>query len=161
MKTEKKQKYFVNRQEAVTIQCLSCGRVGNFSVASLKKKKHSLRVNCPCSEIFEVDLEFRQDYRQKTHINGSYRALSTPKERARHCIIADHSSGGLLLQVTEEVPIKNDDKLIVNYRLDSNAAQEIERIISVRHYNLGRHIGGAFVDRHPQPEARQLHAAVH
>ncbi len=156
MKTEKRQKYFVNQKEAVTIQCLACGRVGNFSVASLKNKKHSIKINCPCAEIFEVDLEFRQDYRQKTHLSGSIRALSTPKERARHCIIADQSNGGLLLHVTDEVPINNNDTLIVSYRPDSNSLQEIEKMISVRHYAQGHHIGGAFIDPHPQRNARPL-----
>jgi len=161
MKTEKKQKYFVNRKEAVAIQCLACGRVGNFSVASLKHKKHSLKVTCPCTETFEVDLEFRQDFRQKTNLSCSIRPFSTPKERARHCIIADQSSGGLLLHVTDEVPIRHNDTLIVSYRPDSNSSQEIERIISVRHYHPGRHIGGAFIDTPPRREARPISAASH
>lgn len=161
MKTEKKQKYFVNRKEAVAIQCLACGKVGNFSIASLKNKKHSLKVNCSCNETFEVDLEFRQDFRQKTNLSCSIRPFSTPKERARHCTIADQSSGGLLLHVTDEVPIKPNDILIVSYRPDSNSPREIERIISVRHYHPGHHIGAAFIDNPPRWEARQISAASH
>jgi hypothetical protein len=145
----------------VAIQCLACGRVGNFSVAHLKNKKHSLKINCPCTESFEVDLEFRQDFRQKTHLNGSIRPFSTPKERARHCIIADQSSGGLLLQVTDEVPVKHNDTLIVSYRPNSNSSREVERIISVRHYQVGRHIGGAFIDTLPRRGARPVSAAAH
>jgi hypothetical protein len=144
--TPKRQKYFVNRKETVTIRCRTCGRLETFPVANFKGRKHSVRVNCACAETFEVDLEFRQDYRQKTNITGSFRALSTPRARARQCIIADHSTGGLLLAITDEVPIKQDDRLIVCYRPNADSAHEVERIISVRHYDRGNRIGGAFID---------------
>lgn len=161
MKPPKKQKYFVNRKEAVTIRCRTCGRMETFPVARLQGKKHSIQVTCACAETFEVDLEFRQDYRKKTNITGSFRALSTPKARARHCLIADHSNGGLLLQIGEEVPIKEDDRLIVSYRPDLDSPHEIERIITVRHYDRGTRIGGAFIDTHPHqhthPSATILH----
>ena len=160
-KTAKRQKYFVNRKETVTIRCRTCGRMETFPVAALQGKKHSMRVSCACAETFEVDLEFRQDYRKKTNIPGSFRAVSTPKARARHCVIADHSTGGLLLQIAVEVPIKQDDRLIVCYRPDLDSPHEIERIITVRHYDRGNRIGGAFIDIHPHqhmhPSATILH----
>lgn len=146
----KRQKYFVSRKEAVTIRCRTCGRVETFPVARLKGKKHSMRVRCACAETFEIDLEFRQDYRQKTNITGNFRALSTPKARARQCVIADQSNGGLLLAITDEVPINQDDQLIVCYRPDLDASHEIERVITVRHYDQGSRIGGAFIEAQPQ-----------
>lgn len=153
---QKRQKYFVSRREMVTIRCRTCGRTNTIPVATLKRNKHSVRVNCACDEIFEIDLEFRQDYRQKSHINGSFRALSTPRSRARQCIIADHSSGGLLLTITDDVPIKEDDRLIVSYRPTPDEPHEIERIITVRHYQRGSRVGGAFIDAQPHPERRTL-----
>ena len=163
MKTQKKQKYFVNRKEVVTIRCRTCGRIETFSVASLQGKKHSLQVSCACAETFEVDLEFRQDYRKKTSITGSFRAISTPRARARHCVIADQSNGGLLLQIAEEVPIKQDDRLIVCYRPDVDSPHEIERIINVRHYDRGSshrrglHRLDAYPRQHPHPGTTILH----
>jgi hypothetical protein len=159
MNTQKKQKYFVNRKEEVTIRCRTCGRTETFPVASFRGSKHSMRVNCACSQSFEVALEFRQDYRQKANISGSYRALTTPKTRARQCVIADHSNGGLLLAITDDVPVKKDDRLIVCYRPDVDSPHEIERIITVRHYARGSRIGGAFIDAPPpqQTAAPILH----
>ena len=150
----KRQKYFVSRKETLTIRCRSCGRINTIPVASLKERKHSMQVNCACGQSFEIDLEFRQDFRQKSHITGSFRALSTPKSRARQCIIADHSNGGLLLTITEDVPIKQDDRLIVCYRPTPDEQHEIERVITVRHFLPGSHIGGAFTDVHPHLERR-------
>ncbi len=160
MKTGKRQKYFISHKEVVTIKCISCGRTRIFSVAHLKDTKHSMKIHCPCAEIFEVDLEFRQNYRKKTHTTCTLRALSTPKKRARPGIVADESSGGLLLQITEEIPIQEKDQLIVSYRQDGGSLQEIERIISVRHYDRGHRIGGAFIDMAAQQGARSVHTAT-
>ena len=161
METEKIRKYFVNRKEAVSIQCRNCGRVRSFPISHLKDKNHLLKINCTCSETFEVALEFRQDYRQKSDISGYFRALSTPRARARHCIIADQSNGGLLLYVTEEVPIKTDDRVIVSYRPDSSFPREIEKTIRVRHYEPGHSLGGAFVETFPPRSARGLNRTMH
>lgn len=161
MNTEKRQKYFVNRKEAVTIRCMSCGRIGTYSVAGLRGRKHSIKVNCPCTEIFAVDLEFRQDYRTRSNIAATFRALSTPRARARQCVVADQSNGGLLLHIGEEVPIKTDDRLIVSYRPDADSPQEIERIISVRHYERGSRIGGAFIDVLPHQRSERSNALLH
>lgn len=146
MDAPKRRKYFVNHKEAVTIKCPACGRIETFSVARFMHRKHSIKVGCACTETFDIDLEFRRDYRTKTNISANFRALSTPKSRARQCTIADQSSGGLLLQIPERLPIKKDDRLIVSYRPDSSFTQEIERIITVRHYDLGHRLGGAFLD---------------
>lgn len=151
MPTEKRQKYFVNHQELVTIRCKSCGRVATFSVASVRGRRHSLNVNCPCTAVFAVDLEFRQDYRIQTHIPATFRALSTPKARARNCIVANHSSGGVMLVIDEDVPVKADDRIIVCYRPQAELTLEIERIITVRHHQRGRSIGGAFIDAPAPP----------
>jgi hypothetical protein len=154
MDRENRQKYFVNRQEAVTIRCKACGRIGTFSVVNLRGRKHSLQVNCPCSATFAVELEFRHDFRAKTHIPATFRALSTPKSRARDCVVANQSNGGLLLQINEAVPVKTNDRLIVCYRPLVEVAGEIERIITVRHYERGATIGGAFIDAPFPPPLR-------
>ena len=154
MATKKIQKYFVNQQKEVTIQCRTCGRMQTLFVASPENKKHSFNIICPCSATFPVALEFRQDYRQKTHIMAHFRALSTPRARARSCIVADQSKGGLLLQVMEEVPIKQDDHVIVSYRPDSSFSQDIEKALRVCHYHPGHGIGGAFIEPPPQREAQ-------
>lgn len=145
--SRKPQKYFVNRKETVTIRCRTCGRQETFPVAMIRERNHQVRVSCACAETFEVDFEFRQDYRQKTNIAGTFRALTTPRNRARKCLIADQSLGGLLLTINEMVPVKQDDRLIVCYRPTPDAPHEIERIINVRHYAQGQAIGGAFIDQ--------------
>ncbi len=129
-------------------------------VENLNKGSHSLTINCPCTKTFAVDLEFRHDFRQKSHIVGSVRAFSSPKERSRRCVIADQSIGGLLLHVQEDLPIKQDDRLIVSYPPDNDSHREIERVISVRHYTPGYRIGGAFVDAKDQFRGQDTQTAA-
>ena len=153
MDTAKKQKYFVNQQEAVAIQCRHCGRVETIPVESLRNSKHSVQVNCACKKTFDVDLEFRKDFRKRTSISATFRALTTPKTRARRCIIADQSDGGLLLHINEEVPVKANDQLVVSIPADNITYRETERVLSVRHYEMGFRIGGAFIDDSTRFEA--------
>lgn len=153
MQTEKRQKYFVNRQQQVTIRCNACGRGLTFATARFRGRRHALKVTCPCSSIIAIELEFRQDYRMQTRIPATYRALSTPKSRARHGIVANHSRNGLMLMIDEEVPVKTDDRIVVCYRPQVDLAQEVERIITVRHHQRGRTLGGAFVDVLPSSSA--------
>ena len=149
MDREKRQKYFVNHQDAVTIRCKVCGRTGTYSVAALRGHRHSLKVNCPCTEIFAIDLEFRHDFRVSTHIPATFRAISTPKDRAKPCIVANRSYGGLLLHISGDVPVKANDRLTVSFQADDERSPVIERIITVRHHERGQSIGGSFADITP------------
>jgi len=147
----KRQKYYVSRKEKVDIKCRSCGRTETFPVAELKAKKYSMpennpmQIKCVCSQTFEVDFEFRQDYRQKANIAGSLRTMTTPRIRARQCRVVDYSAGGLLLAINDALPIKKDDRLIVSYRPNADSS-EIERVIMVRHCQSGSLVGCAFID---------------
>lgn len=153
MQSEKRQKYFVNRQQQVTIRCNACGRGLTFATARFRGRRHALKVTCPCSRVIAIELEFRQDYRMQTRIPATYRALSTPRSRARHGIVANHSRNGLMLMIDEEVPVKANDRLVVCYRPQANLDQEIERIITVRHHQRGRSLGGAFIEAPPSSPA--------
>lgn len=157
----KKQKYFVNQQESVAIQCRFCGRVETLSVQNIRSGTHSVQVNCACNETFDVDLEFRKDFRKRTSISATFRALTTPKTRARPCIIADQSDGGLLLHINEEVPVKANDQLVVSIPADNITYRETERVLSVRHYEMGFRIGGAFIDDSTRFEANSPAVRLH
>ena len=156
----KRPKYFVSQQETITIKCHTCGRKKTYSVAHLKDHTHSFHISCPCTATFDVDLEFRQEYRRQVHIAAHVRFVSEPPASARPCIIADQSNGGLLLTLNDQIPVQQNDTLIVAYRPDHAAHRDIERMISVRHFNqLGR-IGGAFVNVE-RPQQRLSAANAH
>lgn len=161
MATAKPPKYFVNQHDSVTIQCRKCGKISTFPVNELKHDDNWAEVTCICSESFKIVLEFRKDFRRKTNINGFFRALSTPRERARRCVIADLSDGGLLLHFTEKIPIKTDDQVIVSYRPDNTFADEVEKVLCVRHYTPGYRLGGAFIDTVSKQNVRSRSLELH
>ena len=94
-------------------------------------------------------------------ITGTVRALTTPRERARPCTIADQSSGGLLLRLEGEVPVQKDDRLIVSFPVEGQTPHLVERVISVRHYELGLGLGGSFVDETAETGGRNRRPPVH
>ena len=55
MGSEKKQKYFINRQEHLTIRCRACGKETTFPVDKLRDKRHSFKVNCTCAASFDIE----------------------------------------------------------------------------------------------------------
>ena len=57
--------------------------------------------------------------------------------------------------------MKRDDRLIVSYPLDAQAPHLVERIISVRHYELGLGLGGSFVDETAETGGRNRRPPVH
>nr|WP_321465411.1 PilZ domain-containing protein [uncultured Desulfobulbus sp.] len=154
MDSARRQKYFVNHQDTVAIRCMACGKVSRFSVAGGRGGRHLLEMSCPCSETFVVDLEFRQDFRVPTHIPATFRAFATPKDRACSCVVVNRSSGGLLLHLDDDVPVQTNDRLIVCFRPHEGGGQEIERAITVRHFEHGRRIGGSFDDLSPSQSSR-------
>ena len=161
MNNDKRQKYFVTQHETVAIQCRKCGRTDTFSVSLLRHDKNAATINCQCSEPIDIELETRKDYRRKTNISATFRAATTPKIRARNCTIADQSEGGLLLQINEAVPVNTNDHLIVSFFTGSATLMETERVISVRHYDEGLRIGGAFVDDVPAMAHRTASSSPH
>lgn len=146
MNSDKRQKYFVTQHDTVSILCRKCGKTETLAITALRQGKNAATIRCQCSERIDIELETRKDYRRKTNISATFRAATTPKTRARQCTIADQSEGGLLLQITEAVPVKTNDQLIVSFFTDSSTLRETERVISVRHYDEGLRIGGAFID---------------
>ena len=142
----KKRKYFVGSKETITILCLACKKTRTLPVAGLKDRNHTFRVTCTCEESFDVALEFRETLRTIVRTPGSIRAESTPRERAKACVIADLSLGGLRLQTTVPLPIKKNDRLVVRFCPDEGGSEEIERLLSVRHISPDFSVGCKFLD---------------
>lgn len=127
MNAEKRQKYFVNQREAVTIRCSSCGRIGTFAVGGLRGQGHSLRVNCPCTQSFAVDLEFRHDFRVATSIPATIRTESMGKEQATPCVVTNRSRGGLQVQLKESLPVQTDEHIVISFPPDAGSSKKVER----------------------------------
>ncbi|MDD2465262.1 MAG: PilZ domain-containing protein [Desulfobulbus sp.] len=147
MKTD--QKYYIGKNDKITIRCLACKKIRTIAVADLKLKLHSIKVVCPCSHTFFIHLEFRQSYRKKMDIEGSYRKRSESVEQEKSCLIRDISLGGLGITITNDTSIQVEDELIVSFKLGTFQQSGGDAIVRVRHIDSRMNIGGAFVGSTP------------
>lgn len=143
MKTD--QKYYIGKNDKITIRCLACKKNRTIAVADLKLKQHSIKVVCPCSHTFFIHLEFRQSYRKKIGIEGSYRKRSESIEQEKSCLIRDISLGGLGITITNDTAFQIEDELIVTFKLGAFQQSKINAIVRVRHIDSRMNIGGAFI----------------
>ena len=139
------QKYYIGKNDKITIRCLACKKKKTIAVADLKPKQHSIKVMCPCSHTFFIHLEFRQSYRKKMGIEGFYRKRSESREQEKNCLIRDISLGGLGITITSDISIQVEDELIVTFKLGAFQQSEIDAIVRVRHIDSRENIGGAFL----------------
>lgn len=147
MKTE--QKYYIGKNDKITIRCLACKKNRTIAVADLKLKQHSFKVVCPCSHTFFIHLEFRQSFRKKMGVEGSYRKRSESIEQEKSCLIRDISLGGLGITITNDTAFQIEDELIVTFKLGAFQQSRINAIVRVRHIDSKMNIGGAFVGSTP------------
>ena len=143
MKTD--QKYYIGKNNKITIRCLACKRNRTIAVADPRLKQHSIKVVCPCSHTFFIHLEFRQSYRKNMGIEGSYRKRSESVEQEKTCLIKDISLGGLGITIMSDTAIQVGDELIVTFKLGAFQQSEIDSIVRVRHIDSRVNIGGAFL----------------
>ena len=143
------QKYYIGKNDKITIRCLACKKKKTIAVADLKPKQHSIKVMCPCSHTFFICLEFRQSYRKRMDIEGSYRKRSESAGQEKTCFIRDISLGGLGITITNDTAFQIEDELIVTFRLSAFQPSVINAIVRVRHIDSRMNVGGAFVGSTP------------
>ena len=146
---KKDQKYYIGKNDKITIRCLACKKNRTIAVADLKLKQHSIKVVCPCSHTFFIHLEFRQSYRKKIGIEGSYRKRSESIEQEKSCLIRDISLGGLGITIKNDTVFQIEDELIVTFKLGAFQQSKINAIVRVRHIDSRMNIGGAFIGSTP------------
>jgi c-di-GMP-binding flagellar brake protein YcgR len=143
MKTD--QKYYIGKEDKITIRCLACKKNRTIAVSNLKLRHHPIKVVSPCPHTFFIYLEFRQSYRKKVGIEGCYRKRSESREQGKNCLIKDISLGGLGITITSDTSIQVEDELIVTFKLGAFQQSEIDTIVRVRHIDSREHVGGSFL----------------
>jgi c-di-GMP-binding flagellar brake protein YcgR len=139
------QKYYVNTKDLIAIQCLVCKKSQTISVERLRSKNHTLKVKCPCSHSFVVEIEFRKEYRKKVNIAGIYREKTRSPIEAQGCTVTDISLGGLAITINNKTSVELSDELVVSFRLDDTLPNVIDKTINVRHFDRDKKIGGEFI----------------
>ena len=140
------QKYFVNQNSHLSIQCHVCKKSRTFPLETFRDKQHTLKVKCPCNNTFVIDIEFRKHYRRKVNFTGSYRLATATLEEEKSCTVTGLSLGGLSIKIINDETVHKSDELIVRFRLDNKTQHEVQRKIKVHHIDQKERIGGGFVE---------------
>lgn len=136
---------FVNEANMALIHCPHCDSIKQVPVTKFKGTKHTLKVKCACGDVFQVDLNFRKNFRKKTALVGTCYKVSEGESAVGECLIKNLSFRGIGLKLKKENDIAKGDELIVLFTLDDARMTMIKRKIIV-HYVDGTYIGGEFID---------------
>jgi hypothetical protein len=135
-------KLYVAADGTVTFICLKCGAARKESVQQYKDHKDPIKINCPCSNICEVQLEFRKHYRKETHIGGMYLRSSNGGHWG-HMIIKNLSMVGCGFETWKTPTLLPGEEIKLEFVLDDHRRSMIKKKAIV-HKVRGHYVGCQF-----------------
>jgi hypothetical protein len=137
-------KLYVAADGTVTFICPKCGAAKKESVYQYKGQKDPIAINCTCSNIYEVQLEFRQFYRKETHIAGLY-IRSAHAVGWGKMVIKNLSMRGCGFEILEISTLVPGEEIKIEFVLDERSRSVIKKKAIVREVR-GLYIGCQFTD---------------
>ena len=125
-------KAYVDVDGKVTLICPACSVPKSTSVASFKGKCHFLKVRCPCGNVFRVQLDFRQQHRKTTDLQGVYVCVKPPGLGGGRMTVKDISRGGVGIEVIESHNLQVGCILEITFNLDDRKKTQIKKKTVVR-----------------------------
>jgi hypothetical protein len=137
-------KIYVDKHGIANLVCPKCGDLRKESVEPYKSKERSLKIQCRCMNVYEVELEFRQTFRKETSLNGKYFGTSNPGDCGR-IIVKDLSLRGCRFETTRETALSVGEEIRLELMLDEHASSATKKKAVVSHVK-GRFVGCKFCD---------------
>jgi hypothetical protein len=153
--------YIDDQKNTANINCPSCQKSTEVSIAALGAKHH-LKVKCACENIFLVEVEFRDKSRKQVDFTGFYEIIANRQEEQKdranihweniqadpekpNCLIIDLSKGGIGFIILDKQEINVGDFVLLSFRLDNNAKGKITRTCQIKHIN-DNFVGGRMLE---------------
>lgn len=121
----------VSKDNCVLLCCPSCGFSNRVSVEKYKGKKFSIAIRCKCASRFQVQLNFRKNYRKSVILPGKFRLLS-PMSNWMEMNVCDLSMTGIGLKTSAPISVKEGDSAAVTFNLDSGQQALISQNVIVK-----------------------------
>jgi len=137
-------KLYVATDGTVTFICPKCGAVRKESVQLYKERKDPIKIICPCSNIYEVELDFRKFYRKSTHIYGVY-LQSTQFSDWEKMVVKNLSMRGCGFETWKTPTLVPGEEIKLEFVLDVPWRPKIKKKAIVREVR-GLYIGCQFTD---------------
>lgn len=135
----------VDGDGTAAITCPVCSNQKRTSVATLKHKKHVLKVRCTCKTVFRVLLNHRSHYRKSVNLSGTYTTLYQYDQCKGLAQITNLSKGGVQYRVVGLNRLHPGSIIDLDFQLDNKQRSPIKKQALVRyaHDNI---VGCEFVD---------------
>ncbi|PIE64340.1 MAG: hypothetical protein CSA26_08840 [Desulfobacterales bacterium] len=140
-------KSFVSHQGRATIRCPHCKNIKQVNVSRLRGKKHRVKLRCSCGSTSLIQLDFRQNYRKKTNLKGTYHLKSAIG--SGRAMIIDLSKNGIGFTVSGDIHIiQPGQKAVIDFVLDNRKKTRLKKEVIIRSVNRNR-VGGEFSGLQP------------
>jgi hypothetical protein len=135
-------KLYVTADGTVTFICPKCGDARKESVQQYKEHTDPIKINCTCSNIYEVQLEFRKFYRKETHIDGVYIRSSHAGDWGKMVVknLSMRGCGFEMLKISTLLP---GEEIKLEFILDDRRRSMIKKKAIVREVR-GHYVGCQF-----------------
>ena len=137
-------KLYVDKDGKVTFICPKCGESRRESVEQYKGQTRAIKIECKCTNVCEVQLEFRQSFRKETSLEGIYFRTSYSYDWGK-MIVSDLSLGGCGFEKMKTCTLVLGEEIRVEFVLDDHRSSTIKKKAVVWHVKE-RHGGCKFSD---------------
>jgi hypothetical protein len=135
---------YVDKDGMVTFVCPKCGESRKESVVQYKDQTGTIKIECKCTNVYEVHLEFRKTFRKETSFDGLYFRTSHPGDWGK-MIVRDLSLGGCRFETMKAHLLDRGEEIKLEFVLDDARCSTIRKKAVVFDID-GRNVGCKFSD---------------
>jgi len=119
-------KLFVGKDGVVTFICPKCGASRRDIVEQYKDQTRSIKIECKCAHVCEVQLEFRQSFRKETSLHGIYFRTSHPDD-LKEMTISNLTFWGCKFETMKACTLALGEGIGLEFVLDNQDRSKIKR----------------------------------
>jgi hypothetical protein len=135
-------KLYVNPDGTATFICPNCGCARRESAEQYKDHKGSIKIECPCTNVYEIELEFRKYYRKETYLEGIYYRSAHSDDWGK-MVVKNLSMGGCGLETINTCTLVEGEEIKLEFMLDGRRGITIRKKAVVTEIE-GRYVGCKF-----------------
>jgi hypothetical protein len=132
-------KLYVSPDGMVTFICPKCGNARKESVLQYKDSKVPVKVDCICTNVYEVKLEFRKFYRKETNLVGFYVRSSQSKDWGK-MVVKNLSMGGCGAETSKTCTLVRGEEINLEFTLDDRKRSKIKKkavVVALKEQYIG------------------------
>ncbi len=132
-------KAYVRANNTTTIVCPACGVTKNINTQQLKGGRNPIKIRCRCNVVFDVQIDFRRNYRKPVNLPGTYTILRDG-QGGGVIHIRNISTGGIGFTVSGIHQLKKGQLIGVEFQLNDKKQTALRKkavVVSVNTNQIG------------------------